>query len=163
MIHPIDNNAENMPLLPAEAKAELRILYDKLDAEVAGLGPVCQLSGRCCRFEEYGHTLFVSSSEVQFLLEVAPEPSRANRSRQNLPVAKRQRALHSPRRPANRLPGVLLRPNVRAVRSRFVGTLYRTTERAQQPPRLGVELCPAASSSESGWFLLDTTLSQQYT
>jgi Fe-S-cluster containining protein len=76
MIHPIHSNDENIPFLSAEAKAELRVLYDKLDAEVAGLGPVCQLSGRCCRFEEYGHTLFVSSSEVQFLLEVAPEPSR---------------------------------------------------------------------------------------
>ena len=40
----------------------------KLDAEVARLGPVCQLSGRCCRFKEYGHTLFVSTAEVQFLL-----------------------------------------------------------------------------------------------
>ena len=77
MIDPIDSDDAHMPLLSAEAKAELRALYDKLDAEVAALGPICKLSGRCCRFEEYGHTLFVSSSEVQFLLEVAPEPSRA--------------------------------------------------------------------------------------
>ena len=77
MINALDSDDVNLRLLSAEAKAELRTLYDKLDAEVAELGPICQLSGRCCRFEEYGHTLFVSSCEVQFLVEVAPEPSRA--------------------------------------------------------------------------------------
>ncbi len=55
---------------------ELRALYDQLDAEVARLGPVCQLSGRCCRFREYGHTLFVSSIEIEFLLSGAPEAPR---------------------------------------------------------------------------------------
>lgn len=55
---------------------ELRALYDQLDAEVARLGPVCQLSGRCCRFREYGHTLFVSAIEVAFLLDGAPDPHR---------------------------------------------------------------------------------------
>jgi Fe-S-cluster containining protein len=60
----------------SEAHTELRALYDQLDAEVARLGPVCQLSGRCCRFQEYGHTLFVSSLEVEFLLSHAPEPKR---------------------------------------------------------------------------------------
>jgi Fe-S-cluster containining protein len=55
---------------------ELRALYDQLDAEVARLGPVCQLSGRCCRFRDYGHTLFVSAPEVDFLLDGAPEASR---------------------------------------------------------------------------------------
>jgi hypothetical protein len=54
---------------------ELRDLYDQLDAEVGRLGPVCQLSGRCCRFREYGHTLFVSAVEVEFLLRGAPAPT----------------------------------------------------------------------------------------
>jgi hypothetical protein len=76
MIDPIHSNSATTTLLSAEAKAELRTLYDRLDAEVARLGPICQLSGRCCRFEEYGHTLFVSNCEVHYLLEVAPEPSR---------------------------------------------------------------------------------------
>jgi hypothetical protein len=34
------------------------------------------LSGRCCRFREHGHTLFVSAPEIQFFLAGAPEPSR---------------------------------------------------------------------------------------
>jgi Fe-S-cluster containining protein len=55
---------------------ELRALYDQLDAEVSRLGPVCQLSGRCCRFQEYGHALFVSALEIEFLLGGAPEAPR---------------------------------------------------------------------------------------
>jgi hypothetical protein len=68
--------ALNVPRLDPPARAELRALYEQLDAEVAALGPVCQLSGRCCRFEEHGHTLFVSTPEVRFLLGSAPEPQR---------------------------------------------------------------------------------------
>jgi len=57
-------------------RAEIQALYNDLDREVALLGPICRLTGRCCRFEEYGHTLFVSSPEVQFLLEAALPPQR---------------------------------------------------------------------------------------
>jgi hypothetical protein len=56
--------------------AELAALYGDLDAQVARLGPTCELSGRCCRFREYGHTLFISAPEVEFLLAVAPPPTR---------------------------------------------------------------------------------------
>jgi hypothetical protein len=66
----------NEPILDSPADTELRALYADLDADVAGLGPVCQLSGRCCRFKEYGHTLFVSTAEVQLLLRRAPVPGR---------------------------------------------------------------------------------------
>jgi len=64
------------PRISSDASLELRALYEQLDAEVAGLGPVCELSGRCCRFQEYGHTLFVSFIEIQFLLSHAPQPAR---------------------------------------------------------------------------------------
>jgi hypothetical protein len=60
----------------AIAPGELQALYEQLDAEVAQLGPVCELSGRCCRFQDYGHTLFVSALEFRFLLEHAPNPTR---------------------------------------------------------------------------------------
>jgi hypothetical protein len=56
--------------------AQLHALYADLDAEVARLAPVCRISGRCCRFREYGHTLFLSEPEVQYLLSEAPEPVR---------------------------------------------------------------------------------------
>ncbi len=51
-------------------------MYRDLDAEVAGPAPVCLVSGLCCRFEEYGHTLFVSAPEMAILLADAPPPSR---------------------------------------------------------------------------------------
>jgi len=57
-------------------RAEIAALYHELDAQVARLGPNCELSGRCCRFQEYGHTLFVSAPEVDFLLSAAPRPQR---------------------------------------------------------------------------------------
>ena len=34
--------------------------------------PKCDASGRCCRFTEYGHTLFISAFEAELLLESAP-------------------------------------------------------------------------------------------
>jgi len=60
----------------SEWRAALQALYADLDAEVARLGPVCALSGRCCRFVEYGHTLFVSAAEAALLLDQAPPPVR---------------------------------------------------------------------------------------
>ncbi len=62
--------------IAAAAFAELRAIYEALDAEVARRAPVCLLSGRCCRFEEYGHTLFVSRLEAELLVDQAPAPSR---------------------------------------------------------------------------------------
>lgn len=54
----------------------LGALYRDLDAAVAERGPVCRLSGRCCRFAEYDHTLFVSEPEAALLLADAPTPVR---------------------------------------------------------------------------------------
>jgi hypothetical protein len=61
---------------PAAFRDELRALYRELDAAIRERGPVCELSGRCCRFEEYGHTLFVSAPEAALLVADAPAPSR---------------------------------------------------------------------------------------
>jgi hypothetical protein len=47
-------------------------LYHEVDAAVAAAGPVCVASGRCCRFKEYGHTLFLSNLEAEVLLHDAP-------------------------------------------------------------------------------------------
>ncbi|MGE5755119.1 MAG: hypothetical protein ACM35G_05305 [Planctomycetaceae bacterium] len=57
-------------------RSALRVLYADLDAEIARLGPVCRLSGRCCRFAEYGHILFLSAPEAALLLAEAPTPCR---------------------------------------------------------------------------------------
>src|SRR5437870_3513834 len=47
-------------------------LYQEVDEAVAAAGPVCVASGRCCRFKEYGHTLFLSNLEADVLLANAP-------------------------------------------------------------------------------------------
>jgi hypothetical protein len=47
-------------------------LYQEVDCDVAAAGPVCVASGRCCRFKEYGHTLFLSNLEAEVLLHGAP-------------------------------------------------------------------------------------------
>jgi hypothetical protein len=52
--------------------AEIRAVYEQVDREVAAAGPVCVASGRCCRFKEYGHVLFVSNLEASVLLDQAP-------------------------------------------------------------------------------------------
>jgi hypothetical protein len=62
--------------LAADARPQLRAIYGELDEAVAELAPVCRLSGRCCRFEEYGHTLFLSAAEAAVLIADAPPPVR---------------------------------------------------------------------------------------
>lgn len=47
-------------------------LYAEVDAAIAAAGPKCDSSGRCCRFKEYGHTLFISNLEAEVLLASAP-------------------------------------------------------------------------------------------
>src|SRR5579885_2069988 len=47
-------------------------LYEEVDRAVAAAGPVCLASGRCCRFKEFGHVLFLSNLEAEVLLHDAP-------------------------------------------------------------------------------------------
>jgi hypothetical protein len=53
-------------------RQRVRAIYAAADAAVAAAGPRCDASGRCCRFKEYGHTLFVSQLEADMLLDAAP-------------------------------------------------------------------------------------------
>jgi hypothetical protein len=56
----------------AELLERLKAVYAAADAAVAAAGPRCDSSGRCCRFKEYGHTLFISQIEADYLLANAP-------------------------------------------------------------------------------------------
>ena len=58
--------------MQTELRRAVLQLYADADRDVAAAGPVCVASGRCCRFKEYGHTLFVSSLEADVLLASAP-------------------------------------------------------------------------------------------
>jgi Fe-S-cluster containining protein len=53
-------------------RSRVLAVYAAADAAVADAGPRCEASGRCCRFTEYGHTLFLSQLEAEILLEAAP-------------------------------------------------------------------------------------------
>jgi len=44
-----------------EAVAEI---LAQADAEIAAKRPVCRASGRCCKFETYGHRLYVTAAEL---------------------------------------------------------------------------------------------------
>src|SRR5437764_3452918 len=55
-----------------ELRRKVLELYAEVDAAVAAAGPVCVASGRCCRFKEYGHVLFLSGLEADVLLAAAP-------------------------------------------------------------------------------------------
>jgi len=47
---------------------ELTKLYDEVDEMIRSASPVCELSARCCRFKEFGHDLFLTSLEHEYLL-----------------------------------------------------------------------------------------------
>ena len=46
----------------------IRGLYNDLGTAVAERRPVCNASGRCCKFEEYGHRLYVTGLEIAWFL-----------------------------------------------------------------------------------------------
>jgi Fe-S-cluster containining protein len=51
--------------------------YAHLDAAVAQHQPVCVLRGACCRFDEYGHNLFVTTLEAAYFVAHAGQPHAA--------------------------------------------------------------------------------------
>lgn len=55
-----------------DVKRRVLDIYAEAGAAIAAAGPRCEASGRCCRFEEYGHTLFLSHFEAEVLLASAP-------------------------------------------------------------------------------------------
>lgn len=55
-----------------DLRRQVLALYQEVDRAVAAAGPVCVASGRCCRFKEYGHVLFLSNLEADVLLANAP-------------------------------------------------------------------------------------------
>lgn len=55
--------------MDAMLRERLAEVYAEVDAAVAAAAPKCDASGRCCRFTEYGHTLFLSAFEAEILLE----------------------------------------------------------------------------------------------
>ena len=51
-----------------DVDAALRRLYAELDREVAAHNPTCWISGKCCRFDAYGHRLYATGLEIAWLI-----------------------------------------------------------------------------------------------
>ena len=48
----------------SDVRDAIEAVYRDLAADIEQRRPVCVVSGRCCRFEEYGHRLFVTTLEL---------------------------------------------------------------------------------------------------
>src|SRR5690348_3067409 len=48
----------------ADVRDAIARVYDDLQHEIERVKPVCVMSGRCCRFEEFGHRLYVTTIET---------------------------------------------------------------------------------------------------
>jgi hypothetical protein len=58
-----------------ELIASVQSIYADFERERASRQPKCDASGRCCRFEAYGHRLFVSTAELAaFVASRPPSP-----------------------------------------------------------------------------------------
>jgi Fe-S-cluster containining protein len=51
-----------------EVRQAVEVLYAEVAQRIAERKPVCSISGRCCRFEEYGHRLYVTTIELATFL-----------------------------------------------------------------------------------------------
>lgn len=74
--------------------AALRSLYADVDAAVREQSPRCDRSGRCCKFDSYGHRLYVTALEIAWFLRNVPRPGGrvpAEASPLRLPVLNAQR------------------------------------------------------------------------
>jgi len=52
--------------------ADVASLLAEADADIAARKPVCRASGRCCKFEQYGHRLYVTAAEKLYFAEKTP-------------------------------------------------------------------------------------------
>ena len=57
-----------------EVLAAVGEIYARVQAEIDARQPVCQISGRCCRFESFGHRLFVTTAEMATFRRQLPAP-----------------------------------------------------------------------------------------
>jgi hypothetical protein len=64
-------------MAPADRQAAYRALealYAELQSELDAIGPACRLTGRCCHLKEFGHQLWATRLEIEYLLERAGFP-----------------------------------------------------------------------------------------
>ena len=58
--------------------AAVQALYTDVQSEIDARRPLCTISGRCCRFEDFGHRLYVTTLELAAFLHQFRSESRPN-------------------------------------------------------------------------------------
>ena len=61
-------------------------VYDCVRVEVESNKPACSASGRCCRFGEYGHKLFVTTAELGVFLSEVDYQGKTPSGKSRLPI-----------------------------------------------------------------------------
>jgi hypothetical protein len=54
---------------------ELDSIYAELEEELSRLAPPCKACGQCCHFHTFGHVLYSSNIEVEYILKNAGLPT----------------------------------------------------------------------------------------
>lgn len=70
-------NAVAQAALRPEARARVAELYRAVQEEIDRRKPLCIVSGRCCRFEEFGHRLYVTTLELAHFVHERGDAPRA--------------------------------------------------------------------------------------
>jgi Fe-S-cluster containining protein len=65
---PLLKDAVRQAMLAAPALRAVEGVYAELQRRIDARRPVCAVSGRCCRFEEFGHRLYVTTLELALFL-----------------------------------------------------------------------------------------------
>ncbi|MDX1565025.1 MAG: hypothetical protein R3236_06440 [Phycisphaeraceae bacterium] len=70
--------------IPAVSEA-LEEIYSSLAESAESIGPVCELSGRCCRFESFDHRLYATGLEIAWMFAQLDEPGLGRLTGADLP------------------------------------------------------------------------------
>ncbi|MBX3385346.1 MAG: hypothetical protein KF768_02115 [Phycisphaeraceae bacterium] len=77
MQHDADDNSLARSWLAAlgttNVRAELEGVYARISQAVESRRPVCETSGRCCKFEQWGHRLYVTGLEAAYTVALLGE------------------------------------------------------------------------------------------
>ena len=61
-----------------DVHAAVLAIYRDLQSAIDARRPICTTSGRCCRFEQFGHRLYVTTAELAVFTSALTPPPNAN-------------------------------------------------------------------------------------
>ena len=51
----------------SKSNTDIKEIYKELEAELANINPGCNACGTCCHFDEFGHVLYTSTIEIDYI------------------------------------------------------------------------------------------------